>query len=472
MRDIVVTAVILGLLPFAIAKTHIAVLVWSWIGYMNPHRLAFGFAYNLPFAQLVAAATFLSLLFNRERKRIPITGLSLLWMVYLAWMVVTTFFALSPESAQPQLSKILKIQLFMFITLMVMYTRERIHMLVWTIVFSIGFFSTKGGLFTLGTGGSERVWGPPGSFIEDNNELALATIMIIPLMYYLRLHTQNAWVRFGLVVAMLLSVFSAIGSHSRGAVIAIACTSLFFWMKSKKKLVSGIVVIVLAPAIVLFMPQKWMERIETLRGDQADSMEIAQMQTRDGTGTVSPPIPERDWLGYWPKDFSALGRINSWNYAINVANARLSGGGLESWSPETFALYAPVVEEVKAAHSIYFSVLADHGWPGLFMFLSILLLTWRTASRVIQASKGDPEFAWAGDLARMIQVSLIAYCSGGAFLSLSYFDLPWHLVMIVILLKDLSNERRKVAATQPESIGAPTFGNGSMPVQPRAITAR
>lgn len=471
MRDIAVTVVILGLLPFAIAKTHIAVLVWSWIGYMNPHRLAFGFAYNLPFAQLVAACTFLSLLFNRERKRIPISGLTVLWMVYLCWMLVTTFFALSPESAQPQLSKILKIQLFMFLTLMVMYTRERIHMLIWTIVVSIGFFSVKGGIFTLATAGGERVWGPPGSFIEDNNELALATIMIIPLMYYLRLHTQNAWVRFGLVLAMLLSVFSAIGSYSRGAVIAIACTAVFFWLKSSKKLVSGIAVIVIAPAIVLFMPQKWVERIETLRGDRADSMEIAQMQTRDGTGTVSPPIPSRDWLGYWPKDFSALGRINSWNYAINVANARLTGGGLESWSPETFALYAPVVEEVKAAHSIYFSVLADHGWPGLFMFLTILLLAWRTATRVIKASKTDAELAWAGDLARMMQVSFVAYCSGGAFLSLSYFDLPWHLIMITALLRALANERRQAAASQPDLMG---FGQayGAAPMQARPAPVR
>ena len=34
----------------------------------------------------------------------------------------------------------------------------------------------------------------------------------------------------------------------------------------------------------------------------------------------------------------------------------------------------------------------------------------------------------------MMQISFIAYLVGGAFLSLSYFDLPWHFVSFVVLL--------------------------------------
>jgi hypothetical protein len=35
----------------------------------------------------------------------------------------------------------------------------------------------------------------------------------------------------------------------------------------------------------------------------------------------------------------------------------------------------------------------------------------------------------------MLKLCLIAYLSGGAFLSLAYFDLPWHIVAIAYLLK-------------------------------------
>ncbi len=422
----------------------------------------------MPFAQMVAGATFFSLLFNRERKRIPITPVTVIWILYVVWMITSTLAALDSTSASAQLSKVLKIQLFIFITMMVMYTKERINNLIWVIALSIGFFSVKGGLFTILSGGGERVWGPPGSFIEDNNALALATIMTVPLMYYLYLQATRWWARWGLLGAAGLSVISAIGSYSRGAVIAISCAGLFFWLKSRKKLVSSIIVLSLAPGIILFMPQKWHDRISTLGSGQADSMEIAQMQTRDNTGTVSPPIPDRDWFGYWPRDFSALGRINAWNYAINVANARITGGGLESWSPESYALYAPIVEEVKAAHSIYFSVLADHGWPGFIMFLTVIFLAWRSGSYAISASAGHAELMWARDLAKMIHVSMIAYCTGGAFLSLSYFDLPWHLIAINVLLKDIVAQHVKAANAQSASVvEAPGLHVGRSDVAPR-----
>lgn len=467
MRDIVVTIMILGALPFAMAKTHLAVVLWSWIGYMNPHRLAFGFAHTMPFAQIVAGATFFSLLINRERKRIPITAITVVWILYIVWMIISTLSAVDFDSSWAQLTKVLKIQLFMFIAMMVMINKERINMLVWTIALSIGFFGIKGGIFTILTGGGERVWGPPGSFIEDNNALAVATIMTVPLIYYLYLHATRWWVRWGLMGAAGLSVISAIGSYSRGAVISITCAALFFWFKSRKKLVSAVIVLTLAPAIILFMPQKWFDRLSTMGSGQADSMEIAQMQTRDNTGTVSPPIPERDWFGYWPRDFSALGRVNAWNYAINIANARLTGGGLESWSPGTFALYAPVVEEVKAAHSIYFSVLADHGWPGFIMFLSILAMAWRAGSYTISASAGRPELLWAHDLARMIHVSLITYCTGGAFLSLSYYDLPWNLIAFNVLLKQIVQEHVRAESSLQEPANASPAPGGSEPGQSR-----
>ena len=40
---------------------------------------------------------------------------------------------------------------------------------------------------------------------------------------------------------------------------------------------------------------------------------------------------------------------------------------------------------------------------------------------------------WASDLVRMAQVSLAGYAVGGAFVSLVYFDLPYHLMAIVVI---------------------------------------
>ncbi len=83
------------------------------------------------------------------------------------------------------LERVLKIQLFTFVGLLVLYKRIHVIALIWVLVLSIGYYGVKGGLFTLLTGGSLRVWGPADSFIMDNNALAVAVTITIPLWIYL-----------------------------------------------------------------------------------------------------------------------------------------------------------------------------------------------------------------------------------------------------------------------------------------------
>lgn len=414
MRDIVIAFIVFGSLPFILRASYVGVLVWSWLSYMNPHRLSWGFAYDFPFAQIVALTLLVSLVFNKEPKRIPLTSLTILWILFILWMCLTSVLAIFPDSAQIQLIKVLKIQLITFITIIVITTKERLILLLWVIVLSLGFFGVKGGIFSLLTAGRFRIWGPEGSFIEDNNALATTLLMLVPLIYYLQMQYQDKWMRLGLLATMGLCGLSAMASYSRGAFLAAFAMSSFLWLKSKKKLIMGLAIILIFPLILAFMPDQWHARMSSI-------------QT-------------------YEEDGSAMGRINAWTYSVNLANTRLTGGGFESWSPVTFRIYAPNPDDVHAAHSIYFGVLGDHGWPGLIMFVGIFMLAWRTGSWIIRQSKGHEELVWLADLVRMIQVSLVAYASGGMFLSLSYFDLPWHLVAILVIGKEMVKINLKVSA--------------------------
>lgn len=415
MRDILVTAIVFGLIPYILKHPRIGIYTWSWLSYMNPHRLTWGFAYTMPFAQVVALVSMLAILFWREPKRIPVTGLTVLWMIFLGWMLITTIFSMYPDSAWVQYEKVMKIQLVTFLTILVIKTKQDINILVWVIALSIGFFGLKGGVFTLQTLGGYRVWGPPGSFIEENNALAVALLMVLPLFYYLRTQTERKLIKLGLLLGMLLIVVSVIGSQSRGALLAICATGFFLWLKTPGKLVSGMVIVILAIGVFSFMPQKWHDRM--------------------------------DLISNYEQDESAMGRISAWKMSMNVANSRPLGGGLNLWHPETYQLYSETTADWSrntAAHSIYFSVLAEHGWLGLLMFVGIFFLCWRTASKVIQVTKGLQDWKWSNDLMRMLQVSLVAYASGGAFLQLSYFDLPWHLVALVVISRTLVEKEMNI----------------------------
>jgi probable O-glycosylation ligase (exosortase A-associated) len=391
VRDIFVTAVIFGSLPVILWRPYVGVLVWTWISFMNPHRLTWGFAYDMPFAFIVAIVTLVALLISREPKRIPWTRETVLLVVFVAWMLLTTVFAVFPSLAWPHLEKVVKIQLMVFVTLIVMQSRDRINLLVWVLTLSLAFYGVKGGIFTVIHGGVYHVRGPAGSFIGGDNEMGLALVMTIPLLRYLQLTTARPGVRVALMGATALCVLASIGSQSRGALLGMLSMGAFLWLKSRHKIVTGFLAVVATVLVVAVMPQQWYDRMASTQSYQEDP--------------------------------SAIGRINAWHMAFNLAKDKPLGGGFDVFQPRMFDLYAPDPDNVHDSHSIYFEVLGEHGFAGLALFLMLGLMTWFTASRVIRHGRSDPARRWAGDLCAMVQVSLVGFASAGAFLGLAYFDL-------------------------------------------------
>lgn len=413
LRNLLLVIVIFGAIPMILMRPHIGVLVWSWIGYMNPHRLAWGFAFNFPFAAIIGAVTLFGLLISNERKKIPMTSVTIVLILFVIWMNVTTLFALDPEEATAHWEKVMKIQLMVFVTLILMWSRERLNALIWVIVISIGFYGVKGGIFTIMTGGQYKVLGPEGSFIAGNTEISLALIMILPLLRYLQQTSNNKWVGYGLLIAMALCALSIVGSYSRGAFLAGGAMGLFLLLKSRKKILIACVMIILIPAILAFMPDKWFSRMHTIET--------------------------------FKEDASAMGRINAWGFALNLAMDRpMTGGGYQTFTPDLFMRYAPEPKNFHDAHSIYFEVLGEHGFVGLILFLLLGALTWRSANWIRSRTKESHDYKWAYDLSSMIQVSLIGYALGGAFLGLAYFDLFYHLIAIVILTRIIVEKSEQV----------------------------
>jgi probable O-glycosylation ligase (exosortase A-associated) len=405
MRSLALAALLFASLPFILWRPAIGVLLWVWVSVMSPHRLTWGFAHNFRWAYLIAITTLVGLLFSKQPKRLPVTPVTVVLALLALWMTVTTYFALDLTLSLPMWERVMKIVFMVFVALYVLHSRRHVQALIWVLAGSIAFYGIKGGVFTLAKGARFRVYGPPGSFIEENNALALATIMTIPLLYYAFLRAPKHWARWGLVGAMVLCGFSVLGSHSRGGLVAIAVMLVFLLWRSRAKLVTGAALVVLIPLAIGFMPPHWLERMRT--------------------------------IATYDKDSSAMARLNAWETAFNVAKDRPLGGGFEMGSSAVFARYAPVPDESCAAHSIYFQVLGEHGFPGLALFLLLWLLVWRDTWWIMRRCRDRPELGWAADLARMIQVSLVGFFVGGAFLSLAYYDVPYNLLVAVVLTRAL-----------------------------------
>ncbi len=412
MRDLMILGIVMYGLFRTLSTPYIGVYLWSWISLMSPHLLTWGFASTFPFAMLIAGGTLLGLITGKQAKLKIWSPESGVLLTLIIWVCITTIFAVDQEGALKELDRYLKIQLFIFLTLALMSDRQKLDGFIWVMVISLGFYGVKGGIFTALTGGGARVWGPDGSFIGGNNEVALALIMTVPLMRYLQLQSENKWIKRGLLAAILLSAAAILGTQSRGAFLGIMAIGAFFWVKSPRKVESSIMVGIVAAVVLLFMPQTWWDRMNTI-------------QTYD-------------------QDASAMGRVNAWWVAWRTANSSLTGGGANMFTPEMFQKYAPDPLDVHDVHSIYFEMLGEQGWIGFCLFVTLGILVWRRCGLIIKTCKNDPAQKWAVDLALMLQVSLIGYATAGAFLGLSYYDYYYDLIATALITWRLVNKNTEV----------------------------
>ncbi len=402
MRDIAMFLIVAGGIPFILRNPAVGIFFWVWLSLMNPHRAAWGFAYTFPFAFVVAVTTVIALFLTREPRQLKGGAATWVLLAFVGWMCLTTLFALEPERAVEMLERVVKILFVTFLALITLYKRGHVMWLILIIVFSVGFFGVKGGAFTLASGGEFLVWGPPESFISDNNALALAVIMTIPLFAYLYIMSTRRWMRAAIVVSIVLCVVCVIGSYSRGGFLAIIAMFGFLWLKSKHKIWLGLAVLLFGIAFYPFIPPEWGERMSS--------------------------------IGEYEQDASALGRLNTWTMLYNLAVDRpLVGGGFEPYTQEVFRRYFPDYDLTHSAHSIYFQVLGEHGFVGLALFLIFWILTWQLSRRIIKRTRDVPESKWAYWLAVMIQVSLVGYFVGGMFLNLAYWDMPYFLMIALVV---------------------------------------
>ncbi len=265
MRDLLILFFFVAGAFLTLKRPYVGALLWAWISIMNPHRLAYGFAFDLPFGLAAAGITILSMLLHRDQLRsipkLPVVGI---WLAFCMWMVATTAASIYPEDSLGMLEKVTKIMFMLFMTAMVVVEKRQILLLIWVYAMSIGLLGLKSGLYTFFGGGGGRVWGPPGSFISGNNEIGLAFVVAIPILYYLTFQTQSRWLKYFTFGCAAACAQATCGTQSRGAFLAIGSMAAFLWLKSDRKLPLGILLVAAGIAILAFMPESWHSRMDTI----------------------------------------------------------------------------------------------------------------------------------------------------------------------------------------------------------------
>ena len=408
MRGILFLLAFLSSLPFIFVSPFYGVLVWDVFSFGNFHTMTWGFLSNLYYAYIIAIVTGISWLFSRTEKiRLPLTPLVILTLLFSIWMTITSFFALGPAGeVQDIWIFIHKMLLMCLVGYALTTTRERVDQLIWVVVLSIGIWGVKGAISVILHGGVDvGIHGPDAGVAGSNNEFGVSLVMILPLIFYRQQCATNRHLRRALLIMGVLVCLAIVFTFSRAGFVALCAAGAVFWLRSRFKFATAALIIVIGMCIYLLAPQKWFDRMGTIETYQEDS--------------------------------SATGRLDFWQISLRIAELHpITGGGFHiTYSPEITnrMLEGTTLRRLtipRAAHSIWFEVLSEHGWVGLALFVAIAGYSLFNCSWLIRHTRGRSDLEWANLLGRMGQSSLVGYWAAGSFNSMAYFDEYWCIIFI------------------------------------------
>jgi putative inorganic carbon (HCO3(-)) transporter len=417
MRDLVLLVFVCASLPVCFFQPFFGVLMWIGVAYFNPHRFTFAYMYHFPIAAVVAVPTIAGLLIKRDIYR-PIFVRETVWLLALwAWFGLVYFnalhqplFARHVAYSEFELTRVSKILLMTFVIIVVTTSEKRLKWVFLVTAFSFGVLALKGALFGLVTGG-HRVFGPPDSFIDDNNSFALALNMSLPSFYFLGRLETNKILRVALKLAFVGSIVSIILTYSRGGFLGlVAVLSGLVW-RSRYRILGLVLFATIGLMVVSFAPPQWMERMDTLRQEGVDS--------------------------------SAQERLVSWGTTWNfLQDYPLMGGSFYALPDEQiFQKYKsrelPGGYQSSGPHSIYFQVLGEQGFIGFLIYFGLVASCLVSLFQLRRRTASIPQLSWISVYSDIITISLFGFLVSGAFLGFADFDLYYQLVACVCVLKIL-----------------------------------
>lgn len=402
MRDLIVVAMVVATLPFIIFRPFFGLLVYSWVSYMRPQDMAWGWSRVMPLSQWIAIAMILGLLFTWGRERLLTLKLpTVLLLLLCGWISLSYMNALVPELGTVAYGHYWKAILISVLTTGIVVTRERLRLMLLLVGFSIGFLGAKRGLFGLLRGGV-RFDDGPGGFMNDNNTFALGLNVALPILVGIALTDPDRRVRMVSSAMAFLCTLTILFTFSRGGFLTLCIVgAMLVWRSRHKLLAGGLVAVAIAVFFVV----------------SADSL-------------TEEYVERTQSIASYEEDGSAMGRIHAWQTAWRVfLDYPMFGVGPENMTV-VFRSYSPAPDRFRVTHNSYLQMLAECGLPALVLFVAALAVTMLRLSRL---RKGATE-PWVAVNAHMLQVSLIAYMTGSLFLNMAYFELVYHLIGISVSL--------------------------------------
>lgn len=425
----------LGMVPMAIMNGFVAFLFWGYTTVLTPAHYLYGFMLGVRF-NFIFAAIALGLLFlgktGTKGTKLKLSATYWLLLAFFIHASLSTLFALRPN---PMLAIRYEdfVKGFAFTLAIPFFVRDRagIHALLAMLALGLGLHGVVEGLKFIVSGGGHRMSGIGNSSLTDNNLFAVGMVIVLPILLYFSTVFNNKYSKIAAIVGVMLTILTIIATNSRGGFLALSVLGLWYFVGSRRK---GLALLgVLAGIVIIFVaaPDSWFDRVSSIQTADEDLSfmnRVAAWKVSAALGLANP---------VFGAGFSAI--QNFWIWEIYK--------DMPSFFSMDMSQYSTLV-----AHSVYFQVLGDMGFMGLFLFLALLASGYFNRRSIIQKIKkfDRPDLIWARDMADAIFLSLLGYMVGGAGVSLTYYEVVYILICLMSVLhtvvdSQINNKLRTLA---------------------------
>jgi probable O-glycosylation ligase (exosortase A-associated) len=344
---------------------------------------------------------------------------------FMIWITVSTFNAQFQSIAWIKYDITIKTLIFAYFIPFALTNKRQVETFIWVCAAAFLYFIFIGGFKSLLGGGGYGVAliGIGGFLYSEGSTLSTLSICMIPIILYLRsctnLSDKHPILRHFLMFMILLCLAILVGTQARTGLVALAVFVVINFFQTNKKFKYILASMVFLLSFLMIATDEWYERMNTMN-------EVTTSET------------------------SAIGRLVVWRWTFDYVQTRpFFGGGFYSHNANAGILHlyqkgdeqAIVQKGGKAYHNIFFEVLGETGYGGLFFFCFIIL---HFSLLVRSKAIGTGEVSLYIEEKKALRASFIIYCCGGLFIGIAFFPWMYYLYCCGIAIAQIEKNNRRL----------------------------
>jgi O-antigen ligase len=260
------------------------------------------------------------------------------------------------------------------------------------------------------------------TFLGDGNDFSMSLCIVIPAALAVALGARTKFGKIFAWAGLGLSLLGLIATQSRGASLGLGAVLFYIWLLSPRKMLALGGVAIAGLVVMLYAPPVYFQRMGSISNFQTEG--------------------------------SAQGRIMAWKAGTRMAlDNPLMGVGAGHFPIAFGTKYRPKNAEGVpwlTAHSSYFLVFGELGFPGIIVFLILVLGNIRLNGKLRKFLDARPpplrpeSHAYDRRLLILTAGAAIGFAVAGGFLSAAYYPHVYILSGLLIAVRAIVAERAGV----------------------------